>query len=253
MQVAGRTADVELQAERSPHRVSDGRPARPCHRHVRDDDGVRPEPATLRPQEARQAGATHLLFAFDQADQIDRHLSRRAKVGFQGLEVGEELALVVARAPAVEGAGAHRGTEGRRPPFAQRVRGLHVVVAVDEKGPPAGHLPGRGKHKWMAGRRNHPGAGQSHRAKVPHEPACAAFEVGRPGRLGADRGKANELLQFLQIPRPMAAGVGDHRLGAGHADSDGDGFSRWQPAPVAGLADQSQQVTAEDEGLLAIR
>ena len=72
---------------------------------------------------------------------VDRQLAPGREVRLQGLDVQEELALVVGRAAGVDAPVAHGGLEGRRGPEVERLGGLHVVVAVDQHGRRAGGRP----------------------------------------------------------------------------------------------------------------
>ena len=74
------------------------------------------------------------LFALDEHLDVHRKRSGLTQPGLDGLEVHEDLALVVGAAARVDLAVAYRGLEGRRDPLVQRINGLHVVVAVEEDG-----------------------------------------------------------------------------------------------------------------------
>ena len=76
-------------------------------------------------------GADFLLALEDDAD-VDRQAAVLLQVRFDGLEVHEDLALVVGGAARVDLAVADRRLERRRLPQLDRIDRLHVVVAVEE-------------------------------------------------------------------------------------------------------------------------
>ena len=76
--------------------------------------------------------AADLLFAFENTLDVHRQPAGLLHVGLDGLEVHEDLPLVVGRPARVNLPLAHRRLERRRFPQVERVDGLHVVVAVEE-------------------------------------------------------------------------------------------------------------------------
>ena len=110
----------------------DGGPAGGVHAGVGADHEVCGELFAVLAQEGQEVRAALLLLALEEVLQVDGELVELA-VGLLRLYVGEELALVVADAAAVEPAVADFGVIGVGVPELQRALGHHVVVAVNQK------------------------------------------------------------------------------------------------------------------------
>ncbi len=154
-------------------------------------------------EEARQARRTALLLAFEQDGHGDRQLAGDLLPGPGGLEEGHELAFVVLGPPcendlAVAALGGDARIERRRFPEIERVRRLHVVMAVEEDvrralGDAAPVVP---DDHGVTGRRPHRclEANVLERFGAPLSGGCTRFLVGRVGRDARD---AQELEQAL--------------------------------------------------------
>jgi hypothetical protein len=155
----------------------------------------------------------------------------------------EELPLVVAGAAGVDDVVLVTRLERRAHPLVQRVRRLHVVVAVDKGGwrLRAGVQPVAGHDRVAAGvvhlRVLDADAGQL----VGHPPGGAPHLVLLV-RVGADRLDPEELVKALQVLVPVVAEVGKRSVdaagGGGHAPIIGAWRSvhrNWHPIsqPVA--------------------
>lgn len=151
VQVGAGTADLQLQGQRPPERVGQGWAVRAEHPGVGGDGDIGDEVALVAMQEGAQARAADLFLSLEQADHVDRQPPSRAQQCLDGLDVAEQLALVVARPSPEELGPADLGGERWRAPLAQRVDGLDVVMAVDQHGRTAGRVPPGGKDSgWRA-------------------------------------------------------------------------------------------------------
>jgi len=160
-------------------------------------DGIASQLTAALTQERAQARAPDFLLAFDDKRQIARQRGAGLEVGFHCLEVREVLALVVAGAPAEEQAALDARLEGGELPQVQRLGGLDIVVAIDEKVRPAARWAARclGEDDRMPGRRKEAGL-QADLATVVGEPLGAAPHVGAVGRLCRDAGQPHVLTEL---------------------------------------------------------
>ena len=76
--------------------------------------------------------AANFLLAFDKEDQIHRQRFTLGKKVTGAQDVRHDLALVVCRAAGIDAAVANGRLEGWGGPFCQRLRRLHIVVAVNK-------------------------------------------------------------------------------------------------------------------------
>ena len=88
-------------------------------------------------QERRQARASRFFLAFDQNADSERKRSGLRPPGARGLDERHQLAFVVGGAPRDDDLAVLRivgetRREGRSGPFRERLRGLHVVVTVEQ-------------------------------------------------------------------------------------------------------------------------
>ena len=84
-------------------------------------------------QKGREAAAADFFLALDDEGQVARQLGAGLEIRFNGLEVREVLAFVVAGAAAEERAAGDARLEGRRFPELERLGRLHVVMAIDHE------------------------------------------------------------------------------------------------------------------------
>ena len=75
---------------------------------------------------------TDLFFALDDELEVDRQPGAGLQQRFGGLDVREDLALVVRRAAPVQVIAAHFGLERVGLPQAERIDGLHIIVAIHQ-------------------------------------------------------------------------------------------------------------------------
>jgi hypothetical protein len=104
------------------------------HVGVGDEDGVGLEASGFTIEEGGEVGAADFFFAFEPDFDINGEFSGGAEVAFDGFEVDEELAFVVASASGVEVVAEDGGLEGGMVPGFDGVDRLDVVVAVEEEG-----------------------------------------------------------------------------------------------------------------------
>jgi hypothetical protein len=105
--------------------------SKPSERHCRL------ELCAVHVEEGGEARAAGLLFTLEQDGHVDRQTVMNGKPGAAGLDEGHPLALVVRGAAGDDGFPGTRvlgktRREGRRGPLLQRIRRLHVVVAVKQ-------------------------------------------------------------------------------------------------------------------------
>ena len=116
--------------------------------------------------------------------------------GLDALHVREHLAFVVGRAAGIDVAVAHGRLERRADPLVERLRRLHVVVAVDQRDRLARHRRRLGVHERMTGRLDQ----LRRQAKLLE---LRGHPLGRPARfaalarIGADAGNPQQLGQIV--------------------------------------------------------
>ena len=134
MEVALGPAQIELAIDEAAQPVADRRHAAVEHRRIGDHHDVGGELGLMGLDEVVEVGGPDFLLAFEDDLHVDRELPGLLQVRLDGLEVHEDLALVVGRAARVDLAVANGGFKRRRLPQLERVDRLHVVVAVEEDG-----------------------------------------------------------------------------------------------------------------------
>ena len=150
-------------------------------------------------------GAADLLLPLEQALHVQRQTAGRRQQRLDGLEVREQLPLVVARAAAVHISAIDACRKRRKPPLTQRSRRLHVVVTVDQRrGLAARPRPFR-IDDGMPRCRQFAHALQADRLQMRRQPSAAPLHVGRPRRLAADARDADELLELTKKARLVLA------------------------------------------------
>ena len=194
VEVAGGAGDLDLRAHDAAQPERDRRDPGGKHPGIQHQRRVRAHALGVGPDVRLDRPAAALLFAFDQDLHIDRQGSPGGEVALDRFEKREDLPFVVGRPAGVEASAAPRGLERGRGPQVERVRGLHVVMAVGQHGGPSrGPAP-------LAIRERVPLAGnqtavQPDRAKMIRGPAGRPLHVGSVGRERADAGDAQPLAQ----------------------------------------------------------
>ncbi len=136
--------------------------------------------------------ASRLLFPLDEKQEVHREPAPGREVGAGPGQVGVQLPLVVAGAPGDDVATPHHRLEGVGGPAVGHPRGLDVVVAVDEHGGGAGSAPPLGYHGGVAASL-FGGGRKAGGAKPFGQPLGGPADVGGKGRVGANRGDAQEV------------------------------------------------------------
>ena len=137
MQIARRTSDGDLGESKPAQEGGDGGRLRVPLPGVADQRDVRLELIAMRRQEGSETRAAGLFLALDQHADIDRKLAMRLDPGSRRLDEGHQLAFVVGGAARDDDLAIARildqaRIERRRGPFIQRIRRLHVVMAVKQ-------------------------------------------------------------------------------------------------------------------------
>ncbi len=197
MQIGLRAPDVDLQVRQTTKRRTDGGHVLADHGGVADDHVVARQPVPVGRHERHEVLAADLLLPLGQDHHVHRQRAVDLHVGLDRLHVEVELALVVHRAPGEELAVTHLRLEGRRRPLVQRLRGLDIVVAVDQH---RGRIRPRPsiltQHDGEAVR----GLQRHLEARAPHlvgQPLGRGPHVVPVLRLGADGRDPEELVQLL--------------------------------------------------------
>src|SRR5205814_180439 len=133
VQIARRAVCFDFHRTDAAQRVGQRRVFQVRNAGVGNDDGVAAEFGTVVYQKRRQAFAADFLFALDNKRQVAGQLRSRLQIRLDGFEVSEVLAFVVAGAAGEEGAAFDARLERRRFPKIERLGGLHVVMAVNQK------------------------------------------------------------------------------------------------------------------------
>ena len=155
--------------------------------------------------EVVEVGRADFLFAFQDDPEVHRQPAVLLQVRFDGLEVHEDLALVVGGPARVDLAIAHRRFEGRRLPEIQRIDRLHVVVTVEEDGRRSlGAEPVAVDHR-IPGRLDQPDVLHADPPHLVGGPLGTAAHICLVLRQRADAGDGEVGLELLDVP--VAVGV----------------------------------------------
>src|SRR2546428_5895070 len=133
MQIAGRAVQNDLHGCDTAQRISKRRMLEAGHAGIGNHDGIALEFVTMLLEERLEVRAADFLLAFNQESQIARQLCAGLEIGFDGLEMSEVLAFVVAGAASKQRPAFDPRLERRTFPQLERFRRLDVVVAVDQK------------------------------------------------------------------------------------------------------------------------
>ena len=136
---------------------------------------------------------------------VHRQAAVLLQMRLDGLEVHEDLALVVGGAARVDLAVADRRLEGRRLPQLDRIDGLDVVVAVEEDRRRPLRCQPVAVHDRVARRLDQPDVLHADAAQFIRRPFGALAHVGLVLRQRADAGNREIRLQFLDVA--IAVGV----------------------------------------------
>ena len=133
----------------------------------------RPQTPSMCTQQRGKLGAADLLFALEQADDVAGQRAARREPRLDRLNVGHQLALVIAGAASDDGAVADRAGVEAASSSARSDRRLDVVMAVDEyRRAPGGAAP-VGDHGWIAAGHDDLGRAQAQRSQMGRQPGGA--------------------------------------------------------------------------------
>ncbi len=126
-----RAGHLDLEIRQPPQRVGNGGLVLGVDAAVTIQHHVAREQVLVRIDEGAQVGRADFFLTLEQELQV--HAQRIVFLHrFDRTQAGVELAFHVRRPPRHHIIAAHRGLEGRAVPLLERVRRLHVVVAVDQ-------------------------------------------------------------------------------------------------------------------------
>ena len=153
-------------------------------------------------QEAVQTLAADFLLAFDDEGQIAGERSFGGQISFDGVEMGQVLAFVIAGAAGEEGAAFHARLEGRAFPKFKRFGRLDIVMSINKKGRFGGVGRARrfGDNDGMAVGGAKPRF-QADFLAMRHKPFRAGHQVAAMGRLGGDAGKTQVITKLAEEAR----------------------------------------------------
>jgi len=80
-----------------------------------------------------EAVAADFLFAFNDERNVTGQYSAGLEISFDGLEVRQILAFIIASTPGKQSASVDAGREGWRVPKLEGLGGLHIIVAIDDE------------------------------------------------------------------------------------------------------------------------
>ena len=167
------------------------------HAGIGDRNDVGGNVAAAGLQERPEVVAAAFFFAFDQEDDVHREVAGFLQGRFDAENVREDLAFVIRRAPGVDATVFQARLEWGRGPFRQRVRGLDVVVAVDQDRPAVRARFVAGEDDRMAAR----GAdfrAESHAGELVGQPFRAGIDVRRVMEVGGNAREAEKLEEIVK-------------------------------------------------------
>ncbi len=149
--------------------------------------------------EVVEVRGSDFLFALEDDLHVDRQLAGLLQVRLDGLEVHEDLALVIGRAACVDLSVADSRLEWRRFPELERIDGLHVVVAVEEDGRRTLGAEPVAIDDRVAGRFDEPDVVETDAAHLVCRPFGAAPDVAGVLRQRTDARNRQVRLQLFDV------------------------------------------------------
>ena len=199
MQIGVAAFQLDLAVHEAAQAVTDRRHAAGEHRRVGDHDDVGFERVLVRDDEVVEVRAADLFLALENDPDVHRQPAVLLQVRLDGLEVHEDLALVVGRAARVDLAVADGRLERRRLPQVERIDRLHVVVAVEQDRRRALRAEPVAVHDRIARRLDEPDVLHADAAHLVRAPLGATLDVGRVLGQRADARDGEQGLQFLEV------------------------------------------------------
>ena len=211
MQVLVGPGHLDFQVAQATHAAVDGGDLVADHRGVADQADVRFQELAVGLDPGRQRGAADLLLALEEELDVVGELAAAHEV-FEGLDVHEQLALVVVGSAAPDGFVVHLRVEGIVIPLVQRLHRLDVVVAIDQHGAGLGIDDLLAEDDRMAGGLADAGFVGARFQQQVGEGLGAEIHVGLVLGPGADGGDAQEGEEFFEEALPVLFDVFSHDL-----------------------------------------
>ena len=158
--------------------------------------------------EGFQMGAGYFLFALEQEHHVDRQSAIAGEKGLRDLDRDQHRPLVVRRAAPIKAAVADFGLKRFCVPGLQRVRRLHVEMAVDEHGRLARRAAPGGGDDRMSFRRPDFGVGEAGFRQLLRHELRRPDDVALIGRVGRNAGNADEGLEIFKDRRAVGSQPG---------------------------------------------
>ena len=213
--VVPRAVHPHLPVGNAPQAIADGRRPMIVERvAVTHHAHVGPQKVGVIVDELLDRLGADLLVSLEEEAKVDRDATGCSHPRLEGLEMHEELPLVVSGAPRVHAIVLVSRLERRSNPFVEGVDRLDVVVAVDEHGRRvvAGMHP-LGSHDRVMGRLMQLSTFGADAGELVHDPLCRAPDLVRACRIGRDALDAEELVQHAQVIGVVLAKEGDRGTG----------------------------------------
>ena len=134
VQVAVRAVEPDFNRSHAPERVAERGMLHARDLGVRNHQGFTREFLGMLRQKSVERLRADFLFALDQEIHVARQFATGLQPGFDRVDMGKVLPLVVADAAGIDIASDPARLEGRRGPELERIRRLNVVVAIHQKG-----------------------------------------------------------------------------------------------------------------------
>ena len=177
-----------------------------------DHHAITTERLTVFFEKFRQALTPHFFLSFNDKRQITGQLCSGFEVGFHRLQVRKMLALVVAATTGIQKSPGNPGLKRRRLPEFERVRGLHVVMTIDQIMRSSGSRPAQpGEHDGMS-RGGTQSRLQTDSRAMSYQPLRAADQVWSMRGLRRHTRKPEILTQIRDETRLMLTQIIEHLL-----------------------------------------
>ena len=140
MQVVGGAARFQFGVNKAAQAGGDGGEFRREHFRIADQRRVSFQPLRVGRHVLLDVFASHFLFAFEQELDVDGQLAFGLQESLHRFEQKIGLPFVIDGAAGIEVVIADSRLEGRRHPFLEGIRRLHIVVPVKQQCRLAGRL-----------------------------------------------------------------------------------------------------------------
>ena len=123
----------DFEGGNSAQRISEGRVFRRGHAGIGNDNGVTGQFGAIFFQESGEAAAADFFLAFDDEGNVARQVGAGLEICFDGFQVSEVLAFVIASATTKKRMALEARLERRRFPQFEWFRWLHIIMAIHHK------------------------------------------------------------------------------------------------------------------------